>query len=235
MREGTVFKTAASNPENFRVVFEDILKKEQDILYIGFSSGLSNTFNAGMIAANELKEEYPNRKIIAIDSLCASAGQTLLVYFAVQKRDAGATLEDTASESEKMVPNLCHWFTVDNLVYLKRGGRVSPTTAFVGNVLNIKPVLHVDEEGKLVNTSKVRGRKQAIRALADKYAELVLEQGDGIYFISHGDCLEEAKQVESRIFELCGKKAALITEIGPVIGSHAGPGTIALFFVGAKR
>ena len=158
MRAGRVAKTAAINVETFKAAFEAELKEGRDLLYLGFSSGLSNTSNAGQLAANELAELYPERKILVVDTLCASAGQGLLVYLTVQKKNAGATIEEAAAYARELVPHLCHWFTVDDLVYLKRGGRVSPTVALIGTMLNIKPVMHMDDEGHLIKVSQARGR-----------------------------------------------------------------------------
>lgn len=235
MRDGTVFKTAAANVEDFRTAFEPVLSDGQDILYIGFSSGLSTTVNSARIAEQDLQENYPQRKIIAIDTLCASGGEGFLVFLAMKKQGSGASLEETAAYIEKLVPSVCHWFTVDDLVYLKRGGRVSPATALVGNVLGIKPILHVDDEGHLIKVSTIRGRKQSITALADKYTELATGAEDGIYMITHGDCMEDAKRLEAILKERTGQDATLIVDVGPVIGSHSGPGTLALFFIGTHR
>ena len=235
MREGSVFKTAAANMEDFCQVFEQKLQEGVDILYLGFSSGLSNTVCAGQMAATELMEKYPERRITVIDTLCASAGQGMVVYLAVQKKQSGASMEEVAAYVNGLLPNLCHWFTVDDLVYLKRGGRVSAATALLGGILNIKPILHVDDEGHLISMSKVRGRRQSIQALAQKYVETALSPENGPYFISHGDCMDDAKALENCIFEKYGVKATLIADIGPVIGSHSGPGTLALFFLGKNR
>ncbi|MBO5178622.1 MAG: DegV family protein [Lachnospiraceae bacterium] len=235
MREGGVAKTAAINPDVFIEAFEKILAEEKDILYIGFSSGLSSTFNSSQIAANELKEKYPDRKITAVDSLCASAGQGLYVYLAVQKSNSGASLEELADYLEDIKLNICHWFTVDDLVYLKRGGRVSATTAFVGTVLSIKPVMHVDNEGKLIPISKCRGRKASLSALADRYGELRDESKSGTVFISHSDALEDAEYLRDLLKSRYGTEVEIITDIGPIIGAHSGPGTMALFFVGTER
>lgn len=236
MREGKVSKTSAANLSDFLAAFEPYLQEGKDILYLGFSSGLSNTVSSGRIAAEELKEKYPERKIIIIDTLCASGGQGLVVYFSKQKRDEGADITENAKYVEEILPRLCHWFTVDDLAYLKRGGRISATSAFVGGVLSIKPVMHVDDEGHLINMQKVRGRNQAIKAIADKYTELADDKQNGVYFITHGDCLEDAKLLESYIAELHGNNCAtVIDDIGPVIGSHTGPGVLALFFLGKHR
>lgn len=234
MRAGDVAKTAAVNSEIFSNLFETALREGLDVLYLGFSSGLSTTYNSARIAAEELKEKYPDRKIITVDSLCASAGGGLLVKMIVDKKAAGATIEEAAEYAEKMKGKVCHWFTVDDLVYLKRGGRVSAATAFVGNMLGIKPVMHVDDAGHLINVSKVRGRRTAISALCDKYGELHLE-GDYEVFISHSDCLADAKTLAEMIETKYGKKTSLITDVGAVIGAHSGPGTLALFFIGKER
>lgn len=234
MREGGVAKTAAINSETFIKTFEEVLKEGNDLLYLGFSSGLSTTFNSARLASLELKEKYPERKIFVVDTLCASAGGGLLVKMIVDKKLAGATIEEARDYAEAKKLNICHWFTVDDLVYLKRGGRVSATTAFVGNMLGIKPVMHVDNEGHLVNVTKVRGRRTAIAALADKYGELHCE-GDYEVFISHGDCIEDARALAEIIENKYGKKTSVITDVGAVIGAHSGPGTLALFFVGKER
>ena len=189
MRAGGVAKTAAVNAEAFSEEFEKVLSKGQDLLYIGFSSGLSTTYNSARLAAEALREKYPDRKILTVDSLAASAGQGLLVYLTLQKKQAGATLEEAAAFAEETKLNICHWFTVDDLVYLKRGGRISPTAAFFGNALGIKPVMHVDNEGHLINVQKVRGRRAALAALVEKYGETAIDPKGGVVFISQADCL----------------------------------------------
>ncbi|MBQ8623892.1 MAG: DegV family protein [Oscillospiraceae bacterium] len=235
MRNGGIAKTSAINPETFSKAFEEILIKGTDILYLGFSSGLSTTFNSAKIAAQELLEKYPERKILCVDTLAASAGQGMLVYLAVEKKNSGASIEETAEYIEGIKLKLCHWFTVDDLVYLKRGGRISPTLAFVGNLLGIKPVLHVDNEGHLVNMFKVRGRKASIAALAEKFGELASDKKNGTVYISNGDCLNDVKLLEETLKNNYGAKVDIVTDVGPVIGAHSGPGTLALFFVGEER
>ena len=235
MREGGVAKTSAVNPEEFALVFEPILAAGEDILYLGFSSGLSTTCNSGRIAANKLAEKYPERKIVVVDSLSASAGFGMLVYLAVKKREEGATLEENAEYITSLVPRMCHWFTVDDLVYLKRGGRISPTVAFVGGVLGIKPVLHMDNEGHLVSKFKVRGRRASIKALADKLGELMTDKSQGPVFICHADCADDAALLSSMIKETYGLDTDITVFTGPVIGAHSGPGTLALFFIGNER
>ncbi len=235
MREGKVFKTAAANIGDFTVIFEEELAAGRDVLYVGFSSGLSNTCNAAQMAADELKEKYPERRIYTYDTLCASAGEGLLLHYVVELKKSGASIEESAKFIEDNMMNLCHWFTVDDLVYLKRGGRISSTAAFAATVLGIKPVMHVDNEGHLINMSKVQGRKKSIKALANKYMELAKDPEGGIYYISHGDCIEDVRYLEDQIESMAGHRAALVTNVGPVIGSHSGPGTLALFFLGKTR
>ena len=234
MKKGGVAKTAAVNSEDFSTEFGKILDTGADVLYLGFSSGLSTTFNSARLAALELREKYPDRRIEVIDTLAASAGEGLIVYLAAEKKKEGKTLDEVAEYVRGIVPHLCHWFTVDDLVYLKRGGRVSPTAAFVGNLLGIKPVMHVDDDGHLINVEKVRGRKNAIAALADKYAESAYDKS-GIAFISHAACQNDAEALAGILKERYGAQVLRIENVGPVIGAHAGPGTLALFFVGDKR
>jgi DegV family protein with EDD domain len=187
------------------------------------------------LAALELKEKYPERKVLVIDSLCASAGLGLLLSIAVDEKRKGKSIDEVYSYIESIKLNICHWFTVDDLVYLKRGGRVSPTVAFVGNMLGIKPILHVDNDGHLINVTKVRGRKASILALADKYTELALDKENGRVYISHAFCEADAKELSKIIEERHGVKAEVITDVGTVIGAHSGPGTLALFFLGKER
>lgn len=235
MREGAHAKTAAINAAAFSDAFEPILKEGKDILYVAFSSGLSTTVNSANIAVSELSEKYPERKIIVVDTLAASAGGGLMVYMAVNKKNEGASIDENASYIESLVPHHCIWFTVDDLEYLKRGGRVSPLVAFAGGLLGIKPVLQMDDEGHLIKVSTARGRKNAIEALASKYAELSYEEKNTPIFISHAESEEDAKSLANILKERYNAEVTLITEIGPVIGSHAGPGTIAMFFIGKHR
>ena len=235
MRAGGVAKTSAVNSEIFATEFKKLLDQGLDILYIGFSSGLSTTFNCARLAAEQLKDEYPERKIFTVDTLAASAGIALLIDLVLSKKNSGATIEEAKEYAEAMKLKICHWFTVDDLVYLKRGGRVSPTAAFFGNMLGIKPVLHVDNEGHLINVLKVRGRRVSVMTLAEKYGELCDDDGDKKVYISHADCLTEAEELGKIIKEKYGAETKLITDVGTVIGAHSGPGTIALFFVGKER
>ena len=235
MRGGEVAKTSAINTATFEEAFEALLKQGKDLLYLGFSSGLSTTYNCAKMAAAELAEKYPHNKIITVDTLAASAGQGLLVNFAVKKRDEGATIEQTAQYIESIKLNLCHWFTVDDLVYLKRGGRVSAAAALVGTVLNIKPMLHVDNDGHLISKAKVRGRKTTLKFLCDKYGELAQDKKNGTVYICNADCMDDVESLKAMLAEEYGASVEIVTDIGPVIGAHAGPGTIAVFFLGNER
>ena len=235
MRDGAVAKTSAVNPEAFSEMFEKILADGNDILYIGFSTGLSTTTNSARIAADELSEKYPERKIVVVDSLCASAGQGLLVYLAKNKKEEGATLLETAAYAESIKSSICHWVTVEDLEYLKRGGRVSPAVAFVGKAIGIKPIIRVDEEGKLESFSKARGRKASLTYLLDKYGEQKTDLSAGTVFISHADSSEDAATLADMFMGKYGVKVEHMTDIGTVVGAHAGPGTIALFYVGTAR
>lgn len=235
MRDGKIAKTNAVNAEAFREAFEPVLAAGTDILYLGFSSGLSTTFQQGKVAAEELAEKYPDRKVIAIDTLCASAGEGLFVKLVLDKKNEGATIEEAAAYANELLPKLAHWFTVEDLVYLKRGGRVSPAVALVGGMLNIKPIMHVDDDGHLIKVGTIRGRKQSLNALADKLFETAEDPAGGTIFISHGDCLEDAQYLADRIKSKGGNDVQIITNVGTVIGAHSGPGTMALFFVAKQR
>jgi DegV family protein with EDD domain len=227
--------TSAVNPETFSEEMEKFLKEGYDIIYIGFSSGLSNTYNAGRIAAQELSEKYPDSKIYACDTLCASLGQGLLVYLAAQKKLAGATIDEVRDFVELNKLHLCHEFTVDDLMFLKRGGRVSAATAAIGTMLSIKPVMHVDNEGHLVKVGTARGRKASIDALFNNLKAKAIDIGEQTVFICHGDCIDDAKYLESRLVGELGVKEVFIGYTGVVIGSHSGPGTLAVFYLGTER
>ena len=235
LRAGEAASTSAVNPEGWANLMEPVLAAGQDVLAIAFSSGLSTTYQSAVIAAGDLAEKYPDRQIRVVDSLSASLGQGLLVWYACRKRDEGASLEELAAWVEENKLRLCHWFTVDDLMYLKRGGRVSAATALVGTMLQIKPVLHMDDEGHLINMSKVRGRKASVEALAKKVAELGLPGQNETMFICHGDCIDDAKYLEKLLKENHGAKEVFIGYTGAVIGSHSGPGTLAVFFLGNHR
>lgn len=235
LRAGAASTTAQINAEEFIEVFTPILEEGRDVLYIAFSSGLSGTCQSAFIAKGRLEEQFPGRRVEVFDSLAASMGEGLLVYLAVQQQRAGADLDGVLAWLGENARRLCHWFTVDDLNHLKRGGRVSAATALVGTMLGIKPVLHVDDEGHLIPVSKVRGRKQSLDELVRKMAETAIDPAGQTVFISHGDCLEDARYVEGRIREKLGTQDFYINFIGPVIGAHSGPGTVALFFLGRQR
>lgn len=235
MRKGESAKTSAVNSEIFKNIFIEELKKGNDILYLGFSSSLSSTYNSARLAAEELKAQYPENKIIVIDTLSASAGQGLLIYLALKQKKQGADIEAVAKFILDNRLNMCHWFTVDDLEYLKRGGRVSPAVAFVGGVLGIKPVMHMDNEGHLVNVSKARGRKAALKAIVNKYGELAENPSAGTIFMCNADCMDDVNEIKRMIKDKYGNEVELVVDIGPVIGAHSGPGTIALFFIGKER
>lgn len=228
--------TSAINIGDFKNVMRKYLDMGKDILYLGFSSGLSSTYHAGKLACEELAEEYPERRLCAVDTLCASLGQGLLVYHAAKMRLAGASLDEVKKFAEENKLRLCHWFTVDDLFFLKRGGRVNAATAVLGTVLGIKPVMHVSNEGKLVKTGTVRGRKASIDALCEKAKASALDAKDKLVaFISHGDCENDAEYLADKVKREVGFKDVIIGYVGSVIGSHSGPGTLALFYLGAER
>lgn len=237
LRAGESASTSAVNPDGWAKAIAPILEAGEDALVLTFSSGLSTTHQSAVIAAQELMDTYPGRTVNVVDTRCASLGQGLLVHYACQKRDAGLTLEELTAWCENHKLNLCHWFTVDDLFFLKRGGRVSAATAVVGTMLGIKPVMHVDNAGKLIKVTTARGRKASIDALFDRMKETVFPKKDGCetVFISHGDCEEDALYLADRIRTELGYSHIEINFIGPVIGAHSGPGTLALFFLGSER
>ena len=229
-------KTSAVNIENFSACFEKHLNAGRDVLYLGFSSGLSGTFNASFVAARELSEKYPERTCVAVDTLCASLGQGLLVVLAAKKKAEGASLEEVRAYAEQLKPNLTHLFTVNDLFFLHRGGRVSALTAVAGSALGIKPIMHVDDAGHLVKIGTKRGRTASLDDLCARMQELAIDPAEQLVYISHGDCAEEAEYLANKIKETMGvKQPILISHVGPVIGAHSGPGTMALFFIGKER
>ena len=227
--------TAAVGMDRFMGIFEEAVKEDLDILYLGFSSGLSSTFNAGAVAIQELSEKYPDRKLYAVDTLCASLGEGMLVYLACKLKESGADIETVRDYVENNKMNLCHWFTVDDLFFLKRGGRVSAATAVVGSLLSIKPVMHVDNEGHLVKVGVARGRRASIKALFDKMKNNVIKEQSKKTYICHGDCLSDAEALRDMILSEGLSEEVVIGYTGAVIGSHSGPGTLALFYVGRER
>ncbi|MGN1331410.1 MAG: DegV family protein [Lachnospiraceae bacterium] len=237
MRKGIMPTTSQANPDGVKKILEEELKENKEILCLVFSSGLSGTYNSFRIAAEEVLEENKDCEIIVVDTLAASLGEGLLVHKAVELRKAGKSLKETAQWVEENKLHLVHAFTVDDLFHLHRGGRVSKATAIVGSMINIKPILHVDNEGHLIALSKSRGRKKSLHALVDYMEEKLgsyAAQND-VVFISHGDCLEDANLVKEEVEKRFGIKNFLINEVGPTIGAHSGPGTVALFFMGDSR
>ena len=233
LRDGEMATTSAVNVAEYTAMLEPLLQAGKDVLVLAFSSGLSTTYQSSVIAVNELAEQYPDRKICTVDTLCASMGQGLLVWLAAQEQKKGKSLEEVRDWVEENKLRLCHWFTVDDLHFLKRGGRISAATAVVGTMLSIKPVLHVDDEGHLISMGKARGRGASLTALVD-HMEQTATDVDTV-FISHGDCLADAEKVAADVRKRFGTRDVVINTIGPVIGAHAGPGTVALFFLGTKR
>ena len=231
-------KSATTSAINYEAALEAIgaeVGAGNDVLYIGFSSGLSSTASTGILVCKELSEQYPDRKVYGVDSLCASLGEGLLVYLAAKKRDSGASIEEVRDYVEDTKLHLCHWFTVDDLFFLKRGGRISAATAVVGSMLSIKPVMHMDNEGHLINVGKARGRKASLEALVNKMAETAIDPASQTVFICHGDCIEDAEYTANLIRERLGVKDIMIDYTGAVIGSHSGPGTLSIFFLGTHR
>ena len=235
LRAGEMSTTNAVNPSQWKDAAEPVLKDGRDVLILAFSSGLSTTYNSACIAAEELMEEYPDRKVYVVDTLCASLGQGMMCWYVAKKQQSGASLEEARDYAEQIKLNMAHWFTVNDLFHLKRGGRVSAATAVVGTMLQIKPVMHVDNEGHLVKVSTARGRKGSLDALVKQFAETALPGENDTIFISHGDCQADAEYVAQKLQSQYGVKSVVIHYVGAVIGSHSGPGTVALFFLGSKR
>lgn len=235
LRAGKASTTSQVNYQTFLDTFTPILESGRDILYLAFSSGLSGTYNGSVIAANDLMEKYPGSKVISVDTLSASVGEGLLVYAAAKKREEGLSLDELAQWVTDNRLHLCHWFTVDDLNHLKRGGRVSPAVAIIGTALGIKPVMHVDDEGHLIPVSKVRGRRKSLDALVEHMAETCDKPESQTIFIGHGDSKEDAEYVAKLVRQKFKVKNIILNYIGPVIGSHSGPGTLALFFFGTHR
>lgn len=236
MRDGKVFRTSLPNLGDTETLFRSLLDAGRDILYLGFSSGLSGTYEATELLAKQLREEYPDRKIYAVDTLAASGGEGLLVWHACQHAEAGEDIDAVRDWVEDNKLNLAHWFTVDDLMFLWRGGRVSKTSAWAGTLLNIKPVLHVDDEGHLIPMEKVRGRKKSLQGLLKHMEETGTQPiSEQMVFINHGDCLDEANWLADQIREKLGVKNIVVNYVDPVIGSHSGPGTMALFFLASSR
>ena len=232
VREGEMPTTSAVNPDGWATMMKPALEEGKDVLCLCFSSGLSTTYQSAVIAAEELKEEYPDRSIRVVDTLCAALGQGLLVWHACKHRDAGESLDEVTAWLEENKLKICHWVTVEDLNHLKRGGRVSAATALVGTMLNIKPIIHVSDEGKLVSVAKVRGRKAAIEYITKKVADATDKD---MVFVGHGDCPEDAEICAKILKEKYGVKNVHIGYVGAVIGAHTGPGVLVTFFLGEKR
>ena len=235
LRNGKLPKTSAVNPDGWAAVMRPALEDGRDVLVLAFSSGLSTTYQSAVIAAEELREEFPERKLLVIDTLCAAVGQGLLVHTAAKLRSQGKTIEETAAWVEEHKLNVCHWVTVEDLMHLKRGGRVSAATAVVGTMLSIKPILRMDDEGRLDNCGKCRGRKAALNHLLDRMAETFAPEIDDTVFIGHGDCAADAEYLAKSVRERFGVKNVYINYIGAVIGSHTGPGVATVFYYGKNR
>lgn len=233
LRGGALGTTSAINVAVFTDIMTHLAEQDKDVLCISFSSGLSTTYQSACIAAEDVAAAHPGSRILVCDSRAASLGQGLLVYLAAQEKRKGKTLEEVRDFVEERKNHICHWFTVDDLNHLKRGGRVSAAAALLGTMLQMKPVLHVDGEGHLIPVSKVRGRKASVKALLDKMDELV--EDPGVVFISHGDCEEEAVALGEAIRAKYPVERLEINYVGPVIGNHSGPGTLALFFQGKHK
>jgi len=238
MRAGNIPKTAQINPEEAKEQLSALLSESNNILYLAFSSGLSGTYNSGRLAAEEIMEENPESRVVVIDTKCASMGEGLFVYKAVKLAEEGKTFDEICEWCNNNIGNLTHVFTVDDLNHLFRGGRVSRTSAVVGTVLNIKPILNVDIDGHLIPIGKERGRKKSLLTLVD-YMEKKMgshkDDNEDMIFISHGDCFEDALFVKEEITKRFGFRNFMINPIGPTIGAHSGPGTVALFFMGDER
>ena len=235
LRDGKMATTTQVNPEQAKDAFEPFLKEGKDILHLGFSSGLSGTYNSMRIAAEDLMEEYPDRTIIVIDTLCACLGEALLLYYALKKKEEGMDIRELAAWVEEHKLHICHDVTVDDLNNLHRGGRVSKATAVVGTMVKIKPIIHMDNNGKLQVVGKERGRKKSLNKIVDMAAEQAKGWENDIIMITHGDCLEDAEYVAKLVREKMGIDNILINNIGTVIGSHTGPGVVAVFCMGSER
>lgn len=235
LRAGRVSSTTQVNGETFKAEVRPFLKDGLDVLYICFSSGLSSTYASIRIAIEDLAEEFPERKLRIVDSLSATGGEGLLVYHAVKRMEDGMGLDELAQWIEDNKLHFAHWFTVDDLKFLKRGGRVSATAALVGTVLSVKPIMHVDNEGKLIPVDKVRGRRKSLEELVAHMEKSAIRPADQTVFISHGDTPEDAAYIEKLVRERLGVKNVFIGPVGPVVGSHGGPGIICLFFLAEER
>ncbi len=235
VRSGKMSKSSLINATRFEEFFEDLIKQGFDIMHISLSSELSGSHQNAVIAMETLKAKYPKKKLVAIDSLSASLGGGLLVHLAADKKEAGASFEEVVEFARETAPKICAWFTVDDLNHLFRGGRVSKTSALLGTLLSVKPVMHIDSNGKLIPVAKAKGRKQSMKMLVDAMEKTAIEPKTTRINISHGDCEEEANYLAGLVRERFDAKDVFVDVIGPVIGTHGGPGTLALFFLGKER
>ncbi len=235
IRAGETATTSAVSVGDFESAMTAAVEAGLDVLCLCFSSALSTTYQSAVIAAEELSAAHPEAKLLMVDTLCASLGQGLFCYLCAQEKAKGRTMEEVYQFALDNRGRVCHWFTVDDLNHLKRGGRISAATALFGTMLAIKPVLHVDDEGRLTAVSKARGRRASLTALVDKMEKTAIDPAHQTVFISHGDCLPDAEFVAQEIRRRMGTTDIRINFIGPVIGNHAGPGTVALFFLGTQR
>ena len=235
MRQGDAAKTSATSPEDFYIGFERALKGGKDILYIGLSSGLSTTYNSARVAAKRLNALYPDRKIALVDSRCASGGLGLVIHLTAEQKAKGKSLAECKDFAKAISESICHLFTVDDLSYLRRGGRISAAKAIMGNALGVKPILHVTPDGHLVGGNKARGRRGSLDEMARLFGMLAEDHRTNEIFITHADCHADALYLAGKLSDSYGAKVKEIFDIGAVIGAHAGPGTVALFFVGEKR
>ncbi|MCL2637877.1 MAG: DegV family protein [Oscillospiraceae bacterium] len=235
MREKASTSTSNINAATFEARFTEVLEKGRDILYVSFSSNLSSSYSFAEITANQLKEKYPDRKIVVVDSLCVTYALGLLIHYIVKMRDDGKSMEELHEWLEANKKKMIHLFTVDDLVYLKRGGRINPATALVGTLLGVKPVMHVTNEGRLEKYDKVKGRKKSLSELVDKLAAMIVNPKEQTVAVVHGDCEDDADYVKKLIIEKTGVKEVITDYLSPVVGAHSGPGTIAMFFMGGER
>ncbi|MGI6497309.1 MAG: DegV family protein [Oscillospiraceae bacterium] len=235
LRSGEVAGTAQINVATYLASFEHTLQKGLDLIYVCFSSGLSGMIQSANVAIAELKERYPERTIYCVDSLCASVGQGMLVSLAALQKEAGLDIHQLYQWLELKKLHLCHWFTVDDLHFLHRGGRVSKASAVAGSVLQIKPILHVDDDGHLIMMEKARGRAKALETLIKHMKEDAVDLERQTIFIGHGDDAQRGEKLAKMIRDTVQVKGIEVLPIGPVIGAHSGPGTIALFYIGQKR
>ena len=235
IRAGETATTSAVSVGAFEEAMRPVLESGKDILCLSFSSALSTTYQSAVIAAGEMAESFPEARIHVVDTLSASLGQGLLVHLCAKQKQAGLDIDALRDYAEQTKGRVCHWFTVDDLNHLKRGGRVSATAALFGTMLSIKPVLHVDDQGRLIPVSKARGRRASLTALVERMEQTAVDPETQTVFISHGDCLEDAQFVADEIRRRFGTEDIRINFVGPVIGNHSGPGTMALFFLGTER